>query len=48
LGVAQLRLLTGQVMEGNIRLYGSLGFRIDRTEPFMGGFTVYMSKDLVV
>ena len=48
LGVPQLRLLTGQVMEGNIRLYGALGFRIDRTEPFMGGFTVYMSKDLVV
>ena len=44
LGLPQLRLLTGQVMEGNIRLYQSLGFRIDRTEPFMGGFTVYMSK----
>lgn len=46
LGLPQLRLLTGQVMEGNIRLYQSIGFQIDRTEPFKGGFTVYMSKDL--
>lgn len=47
LGLAQLRLLTGQVMKENIRLYTSLGFQIDRTEPFKGGFTVYMSKDLM-
>ena len=33
-------------MESNVRLYQSLGFQIDRTEPFMDGFTVYMSKDL--
>jgi ribosomal protein S18 acetylase RimI-like enzyme len=46
LGMAQLRLLTAHVMEGNIRFYQSLGFQIDRTEPFMGGFTVYMTKDL--
>jgi ribosomal protein S18 acetylase RimI-like enzyme len=46
LGLPQLRLLTGQVMEGNIRLYQSLGFQIDRTEPFRGGFTVYVSKDI--
>ena len=46
LGMAQLRLLTAHVMEGNIRLYQSLGFQIDQTEPFMGGFTVYMTKDL--
>lgn len=46
LGLPQLRLLTGQVMQDNIRLYQSIGFKIDRAEPFMGGFTVYMSKDL--
>lgn len=46
LGLAKLCLLTGQLMESNMRLYQSLGFKVDRTEPFMGGFTVYMSKDL--
>ena len=46
LGVAQLRLLTAEVMNSNILLYQSVGYAIDRTEPFMGGFTVYMSKDL--
>lgn len=40
----RLCLLTNAAFEANIRLYGSLGFRIDRTELFMGGTTVYMSK----
>jgi ribosomal protein S18 acetylase RimI-like enzyme len=40
----KLCLLTSQAFEANIRLYESVGFRIDRTEPFMGGTTVYMSK----
>lgn len=41
----ELRLLTNQAFEANIRLYRSIGFRIDRTEPFSGGgVTVYMSK----
>ena len=47
LGLLKLSLLTGQVMESNLRLYQALGFQIDRTEPFKGGFTVYMSKELV-
>ena len=47
LGLPELRLLTGRVMDKNVRLYQALGFQIDRTEPFMGGFTVYMSKTLV-
>jgi ribosomal protein S18 acetylase RimI-like enzyme len=48
LGLPNLQLLTGELMESNIGLYQSLGFQIDRKEPFMGGFTVYMSKDLVL
>jgi ribosomal protein S18 acetylase RimI-like enzyme len=47
LGLSRLCLLTAHVMEPNIRLYSSIGYQVDRTEPFMGGFTVYMSKDLV-
>ena len=46
LGLPRIGLLTGQVMLSNVRLYQSLGFQIDRTEPFMGGFTVHMSKVL--
>ena len=46
LSLPRLCLLTGQLMDSNVRLYQSLGFQIDRTEPFMDGFTVYMSKDL--
>ena len=48
LGVLDLRLLTAQAMAGNAAFYQSLGYRIDRTEPFKGGFTVYMSKELSV
>jgi GNAT superfamily N-acetyltransferase len=41
----ELRLLTNQAFESNIRLYESVGFQIDRMEPFAGGgTTVYMSK----
>lgn len=44
-GLAELRLLTNQAFATNVRLYQSVGFRIDRTEPhFGGGTTVYMSK----
>ena len=40
-----LCLLTNQAFEANTRLYTSVGFHIDRTEPFIGGgTTVYMSK----
>jgi ribosomal protein S18 acetylase RimI-like enzyme len=45
--LGELRLLTNQAFEANIRLYESVGFRIDRTEAFAGGgITVYMSKAL--
>jgi len=46
-GLGELRLLTNQAFATNVRLYLSVGFRIDRTEPhFGGGTTVYMSKQL--
>ncbi len=46
-GLGELRLLTNQAFATNVRLYQSVGFRIDRTEPhFGGGTTVYMSKRL--
>jgi GNAT superfamily N-acetyltransferase len=45
-GFTELRLLTNGAFESNVRLYLSAGFRIDRTEPFMGGTTVFMSKAL--
>lgn len=46
LGLAEMRLLTAQEMAGNAAFYQSVGYRVTRTEPFKGGFTVYMSKDL--
>ena len=46
LGLAEMRLLTAQEMAGNAAFYQSFGYRVTRTEPFKGGFTVYMSKDL--
>lgn len=43
--LAKLCLLTNQAFEANLRLYESVGFHVDRTEPFAGGgTTVYMSK----
>jgi len=45
-GRTEVRLLTSAAFEANIRLYQLVGFHIDRTEPFMGGATVYMSKTL--
>ena len=46
LGLPELRLLTAKAMAVNIALYQSLGFQIDREEPYKGGFTVYLSKVL--
>ena len=43
----ELRLRTNQAFASNIRLFESVGFRVDRTEPFPGvGTTVYMSKPI--
>ena len=46
--LARLCLLTAQAFEANVRLYRSAGFQIDRTEPFMGGTTVHMSKPIAL
>jgi GNAT superfamily N-acetyltransferase len=44
-GTGELRLLTNEAFEANVKLYKKVGYRIDRTEPFhLGGTTVYMSK----
>lgn len=46
-GTGELRLLTNQAMEANIKLYKKVGYKVDRTEPFhLGGTTVYMSKSI--
>jgi GNAT superfamily N-acetyltransferase len=43
-GRAGIRLQTNQAFAANLELYAKLGYAIDRTEPFRGGMTVYMSK----
>jgi GNAT superfamily N-acetyltransferase len=43
-GTGEIRLLTNEAFAANVALYRKVGYRIDRTEPFMGGTTVYMSK----
>jgi ribosomal protein S18 acetylase RimI-like enzyme len=45
-GVPEIRLATNSAFESNIRLYLSIGYRIDRREPFMGGTAVYMSRKI--
>jgi ribosomal protein S18 acetylase RimI-like enzyme len=46
-GTGELRLLTNEAFEANIKLYKKVGYKIDRTEPFhLGGTTVYMSKSI--
>ena len=44
LGFDEVRLYTNKAFAENVALYSRLGYRIDREEPFKGGFTVYMSK----
>ncbi|QND50888.1 GNAT family N-acetyltransferase [Phyllobacterium sp. 628] len=44
LGFDALRLFTNKQFAENVALYLKLGYRIDREEPFMGGFSLYMSK----
>jgi len=41
-----MRLYTNQAFAANVLLYQKLGYRIDREEAFLGGFTTYMSKRL--
>ena len=46
LQLAGLRLFTNKQFASNVDLYLHHGFDVDREEPFMGGFTVYMRKPL--
>ena len=46
LGLSTMRLYTNPHFAGNVQLYGRLGYRVDREEPFKGSVTVYMSKQL--
>jgi ribosomal protein S18 acetylase RimI-like enzyme len=48
LGLPQVRLYTNVLFAENVQLYRRLGYRVDREEPFKGGFAVYMSKALLV
>jgi ribosomal protein S18 acetylase RimI-like enzyme len=44
LGLPEMRLYTNKLFTGNVRLYRSLGYQVDREEPFKESFTIYMSK----
>ncbi|SDO76551.1 hypothetical protein [Phyllobacterium sp. OV277] len=44
MGLTQVRLFTNKMFAENVPLYLKTGYRIDRKEPFMGGFAAYMSK----
>ena len=41
-----IHLLTNKLMTENVQLYLKNGYQIDREEPFMGGFTIHMSKKI--
>ncbi len=45
-GTAVVRLFTNKRFAANIRLYGRLGYGVDREEPFLNGMAVHMSKRL--
>ena len=52
-GLARLRLYTNKKYTANLRLYGALGYRVEREEPYDGpgrtrddDVTVHMVKDL--
>ncbi|WP_224705558.1 GNAT family N-acetyltransferase [Devosia aquimaris] len=46
-GCGELRLLTNAAFASNVALYERTGFHVGRSEPFMGGTTLYLSKRLV-
>ena len=46
LGYAETRLYTNALFAENLVLYGRLGYRVDREEPFKGGRLVHMRKTL--
>jgi len=42
----EVRLETNAAMNTNVALYRSLGYRVDREEPYLGGRAIHMSKRL--
>lgn len=48
LGLSAMRLYTNPLFTGNVQLYGRLGYQVDREEPFKGGVTVHMSKQITL
>jgi len=40
----QVRLYTNKAFDTNLRFYATLGYRVDREEPYKGGFVVHLSK----
>ena len=47
-GVGRIRLYTNKRFEANIRLYGRLGYRVDREEDVGDGIAIHMSKDIAI
>ncbi len=45
-GLKRIRLYTNKLFDRNIKLYASLGYRLDREEALNGGVAVHMSKPL--
>ncbi|HEX2112940.1 MAG TPA: GNAT family N-acetyltransferase [Alphaproteobacteria bacterium] len=41
-----VRLYTSKLFAANVRLYKSLGYRLDREEAYKGGILIHMSKAL--
>lgn len=46
MGFSETRLYTNKLFAENVRLYGKLGYRVDREEEFQGGIVVHMSKSI--
>jgi len=46
LGLSAMRLYTNLLFAENVQFYSRLGYKVDREEPFKGGTTVHMSKQL--
>ena len=46
-GVREVRLYTNKLFAANVRLYGGLGYRVDREEATELGVAVHMSKCLI-
>ena len=45
-GFDEVRLYTNKLFAENVRLYGRLGYKVDREEEVKGGVAVYMSKSV--